>query len=153
MKGLGKKRTFGPKMEFLRYSIGEFSMIVGSFYFRPMVKILSFQFTISLSVVEGPHHFPGNFSEISGKIPGKFPRMLQEISGHPGGIPHTHTHPSPYTHNHILPLYSSPSQSLKLIFLEIPFFIQTCVFYPTPSNAKVYYYKHFSNIIKMVLQK
>ena len=52
-EGVRKKRTFRSKMEFLRYSIGEFSMIVGLFFFRPIVKLLIFHATISLFVAGG----------------------------------------------------------------------------------------------------
>ena len=75
--------------------------------------------------------FPRNFFEIFRKISGKIPD--------PPSIPRTHTPIYILTPN---PLNPEPTQNFKHVFLEIPFSVQSIVFFPTPSNM---------NIIKIML--
>ena len=69
---------------FLRYSTNELSMISGLFFCNPFVKILIFQFTISISRFRITEYF----SEIFRKFLGKF--LLSHIFTLP--TPHN-THP------------------------------------------------------------
>ena len=121
MKGSGKRCQFGVKMKFLRYCTGEFSMIVGSFWSRPCVKILICRCVVSCWTPRMTPTIFGNFPEISWKFPGKLPETPQKFPYTPG-VPHTHIippHPLP-THP-ILPPSISPIPQLQSRFS--PFFI------------------------------
>ena len=98
MKDEGNKRRNADKLTFLRYSTGESGMIVGSFWWRPYIKILFCRYALSYwssrssstSPVEIPEN-PGNLSEITGKFHGKSPsrEISQKILGN---FPTTTTH-------------------------------------------------------------
>ena len=64
MKGLGKKGTFGQKMEFLRYSTCGLGLISGLFSRRPFIKILFSHVTTLISRFRITESLP----EISRKI-------------------------------------------------------------------------------------
>ena len=104
MKGLGKKRHFGSKMDFLRYSTGELGMISGLFSRRPFIKILFSHFTKLISRFRIIHIF----REISAKFSRKFSKIFGENSWSPPNPPHpfpklfTHTQPpKPWTHSEL----------------------------------------------------
>ena len=127
MKGVGYKRHFEVKMEFLRYSTGELGVISGLFSRRPFIKIYFFHFTILISRFRITEYFPRNFPENFRKFSGKF------LTPH---LPPVPTPPCYSTTTNTL--NPEPTQNLKCVFLQIPFLLQSDVYYLLPPSPAKY---------------
>ena len=126
MNPVGKKRVIGRKLHFLRYLTGGFSMIVGLFSHRSLIKILFCRFTISISRFRITTHFTGNLP----KIYRKFLRNFSEIS-RKFLLPHLPPLPTPHpTHPHPPPTSPNTPRTSNSIFSKVRFYSNcTCFSY------------------------
>ena len=126
MKRWGKNRQIWVKLIFFRYSVGESSMIVGLFFFRPIVKILIYLFKRWLLVTGLIPRDPG-FLEIIGKFPRNFRSPL--------GYPHT---PRPHTLPSYPPPYPYPLSIVSNPFFSILYFSSDSTVHIRVLNPSMY---------------
>ena len=103
MKVVENIRLIWSHFQFLRYSTGGSVMISGSFFCRPIIKILIFRFTISLFIFLYHRKFPRNFLKTFGKFQENYRKYFEilfttplPLTTPPNHPPHSTSSPIPY---------------------------------------------------------